>query len=1135
MTPDELPRGQRHRLTLVLVAGSAPGGMLQSGDLCTLYPDDRAGDALLRCREQVWAVEAADDASDMLFREVLERRRPSVSWIAGAMRDGAGEHVLVDISEYPEGMSTPDALDFGVDDRIVVEIGEHFLHRAARMPEVLEWLGDELLSPGPASGSSYLVLSDPPRRRDQHGVAFRIFGRSLAVDVQGDEHGRLRLVRAVRARRNAGDAGGGRTVLLQAAARFVDSASAARFGGAMQETLDQLVAGGASYLEFWSEYNRIEESLLLRRARSMGWLSYSRRESLGDGRWRFYALEDEDLMAWVYRVRDLDEDELATAPTPPPELTAETGDPLLDSDATSTDRRRERRHARRFAGRLVGSDRRTRSVDIQGRRDEDERLVPPEKGVLFMSLAGGQTMVERRREAERRIARGEAPMGMRLRALLEDVPTPELRVRREQPLSPAARAALGGSPTDRQREALDVALNTPDIALIQGPPGTGKTAVIAALQTRLAELADRRHTMSGRMLLSSVQHEAVEHAAARTEVFGLPAVKIGMRRGSETRSDDRVQRWAEERIDQISADLAGLEEKPRYRVLREVRALVNAYLVNPGDPVETAHLLRRVASLVEAHVPAAPCDALRERARLLEARQSASGASAETESRELILRAVRGLRTDPGSFADDGPVMARRAAVRLHGAAIATEADLALLERAADWASDVPPPFLDELAALRDRCTDALVPGETSAFARALDEASLGCLREASQALEEVVRQTPDAVPDVLAEFVHELRNDPRGVERMLREYTVVLASTCQQAASHRLATAKHQFAMEPGEPPDREGGTTFETVIIDEAARANPLDLLIPMSMGQRRIILVGDHRQLPHMLEPEVERELEGALSTDARAAIRQSLFERLFLALRRRQLSDGINRTVTLDTQFRMHPALGVFVSRTFYERHDAGAVIKAGRPEEEFGHDLPGVEGACAAWIDVPLSHGPESSGRSRTRPVEARVVAEWVKRFADHRPDLSFGVIGFYAAQVETLWEACVRNGLAQVSETGGFELLREYRETRSRDGRRADRVRIGTVDSMQGKEFDVVFLSLTRSNDVFATDAATQRRKYGFLALENRLCVAMSRQQRLLVVVGDSAMAEGAGAESAVPALPAFLSLCRGPQGRVLA
>ena len=65
---------------------------------------------------------------------------------------------------------------------------------------------------------------------------------------------------------------------------------------------------------------------------------------------------------------------------------------------------------------------------------------------------------------------------------------------------------------------------------------------------------------------------------------------------------------------------------------------------------------------------------------------------------------------------------------------------------------------------------------------------------------------------------------------------------------------------------------------------------------------------------------------------------------------------------------------------------------------------------------------------------------------------------------------------------------------RTTDGR--ERLRVGTVDSFQGKEFDVVFLSLTRSNNVRGEDDAAQRRRYGFLMLENRLCVAMSRQRR---------------------------------------
>ena len=120
--------------------------------------------------------------------------------------------------------------------------------------------------------------------------------------------------------------------------------------------------------------------------------------------------------------------------------------------------------------------------------------------------------------------------------------------------------------------------------------------------------------------------------------------------------------------------------------------------------------------------------------------------------------------------------------------------------------------------------------------------------------------------------------------------------------------------------------------------------------------------------------------------------------------------------------------------------------------------------------------------------------------------------------------------LAERDDEGGFRIRDEWRRTS--DGR--ERLRVGTVDAFQGKEFDVVFLSLTRSNRIQAKDEATRRSRYGFLLLENRLCVAMSRQHRLLVVVGDPAMVASPEAESPVPGLSAFRRLCEGPDGHVV-
>ena len=93
---------------------------------------------------------------------------------------------------------------------------------------------------------------------------------------------------------------------------------------------------------------------------------------------------------------------------------------------------------------------------------------------------------------------------------------------------------------------------------------------------------------------------------------------------------------------------------------------------------------------------------------------------------------------------------------------------------------------------------------------------------------------------------------------------------------------------------------------------------------------------------------------------------------------------------------------------------------------------------------------------------------------------------------------------------------------------------VGTVDAFQGKEFDIVFLSVTRSNTIPAETDDDYRRKFGHLVVANRLCVAMSRQRQLLVAVGDQAMFRTDAARAAVPGLTRFLELCGGEDGLVV-
>jgi superfamily I DNA and/or RNA helicase len=84
-------------------------------------------------------------------------------------------------------------------------------------------------------------------------------------------------------------------------------------------------------------------------------------------------------------------------------------------------------------------------------------------------------------------------------------------------------------------------------------------------------------------------------------------------------------------------------------------------------------------------------------------------------------------------------------------------------------------------------------------------------------------------------------------------------------------------------------------------------------------------------------------------------------------------------------------------------------------------------------------------------------------------------------------------------------------------------LRVGSVDAFQGKEFDVVILSIVRSHPVRGSSKATDL--FGFAAVENRMCVALSRQKKLLIVVGDKSMAASRSAAEIV-GMNSLVQLC---------
>lgn len=1075
---------------------------------------------------------AAQD--DRTLRRLLESGQAKVAVVlhlapgSAAAPGTPARSPRLDLNVYAYDRGPTDApLAVGVADKELATVYRAAGRQVANNPEsALAWLKDRLTLPavpGAAPGDpGRVVISAGLREDSERAVAFRIHGRGVAADVRtvGD---RLMLSRVVL---RGHDAQLGPLKLVSRTIDFADKSEASLLRVAMKLQLAKL-ASGQGFLAMWNTYNRKESWWIHRQVFDDGYLKYHRVVRRHDGVLRFHVVvptgPDDGTLSLLEQAHRKAGDgslELEASSTLPAAVQQR---PKTDGDGA--DLLRETPPDDAVSGEVLNADPVAHTVDVRPRRLEGRpgtaplERDPARAGFLYRSFRGDRRRLMRRRDAFNLVLKGRTRIP-NLLALLEGDPTPApVPHRPVDPKSDAAWACFKeGTPTKAQQQALHVALNTPDIAIIQGPPGTGKTQLITALQTRLAETGRGYARLQGSMLLTSYQHFAVDELIKRSVIFGLPADKIDRQgRGTTVQLD----RWKNDAVAALTERIKDRASGPDLVAMRRAAALTAGYLLSPTDQAGTAATLRELVVLADGRVPGRLVDSLRERlARLCAPRPILIGSDTE----ELAVRAVRGIRLTPEAFHDDGPSLAAKVLRRLRslpGVGLKDE-EIDLLERAAAWLAPQTPPFLADLGNLRASLLARLAKPVGPTPEPTVDPDLQALFEDVIEHLADRVSQSPDdGVALALVEYHEALSGDPDAVRWTLREYTASYAATCQQVSSPAMADAKGE---------DRVDNIVFDTVIVDEAARANPLDLMIPLIHAGLRIVLVGDHYQLPQMLEPDVEREFE----PDTRKLLAESLFERLFKGLAKPGVP--VQRVVTLDHQFRMHKVLGDFVSRNFY-----GGQLISPRPDGDFVHGLARYGHAVAAWLDVPPDAGPEarSGDGSRSREAEAAVVADEVARLLEESPDLSVGVVAFYSAQVGLISRKLYGRHLL---EREGKDYVLPERLRYDSKGERMDRLLVGTVDAFQGKEFDVVLLSTTRCGPrgevpPVAGSPDYNRwvaRRYGHVTLQNRLCVAMSRQQRLLIAVGAASMFEAGLAPSAVSPLTDFLGMCRagGPHGQ---
>lgn len=249
-------------------------------------------------------------------------------------------------------------------------------------------------------------------------------------------------------------------------------------------------------------------------------------------------------------------------------------------------------------------------------------------------------------------------------------------------------------------------------------------------------------------------------------------------------------------------------------------------------------------------------------------------------------------------------------------------------------------------------------------------------------------------------------------------------------------------------------GEQPFELVVIDEACQAT-MPGTWQAVLKADKLVLAGDHQQLPPTV---ISKE---AANRGLKRSIMEELIDR-----------EGTNIFKRLSVQYRMNQKIMQFPSQIFYE----GDLIANAKVE---GHLL-----ADDNQIDVnPMTLEPlllvdtagadfqeevESEGESKLNPKEADLVMTLITRMLEFGvSEKDIAIIAPYAAQVRHL-----RNLLGSTE------------------------IEVDTVDGFQGREKDLVVLTMVRSN---------RNREIGFLSDLRRTNVAMTRARKKIIFIGDSA------------------------------
>ena len=316
-------------------------------------------------------------------------------------------------------------------------------------------------------------------------------------------------------------------------------------------------------------------------------------------------------------------------------------------------------------------------------------------------------------------------------------------------------------------------------------------------------------------------------------------------------------------------------------------------------------------------------------------------------------------------------------------------------------------------------------------------------------------------------------------IKSTLSEAQIIVATTSTMNSRSALFNIKH-----------------FELVIIDEASQILEPNIVGILTARQEegraidRFILVGDHKQLPAVVQQQGSLEMEGSdkrLDSIHLSSCANSLFERLILTERAAGRTDFIG---TLHKQGRMHPDIADFANRKFYAKEQLECVPLAHQLETELAYNEESEDALdntlkAHRMIFIPSMPCKQLNISEKVNTDEARIIADLLRRLyrqmsKDFDPQKSVGVIVPYRNQI-----AMIRKEIERL-------------EIPALEG-----ISIDTVERYQGSQRDVILYSFTIQSR-YQLDFLTANTFYEEgQPIDRKLNVAITRARKQLILTGN--------------------------------